>query len=397
MNLRDLYLDYAKDITDAPPIFHTAMAYFMASSVINKKVFMPFGYRKLYPNLFILLGAPSSLHRKSWSQDMAINLINEVSPQFELPEFTSRSAFIAEFADSERPYQNAGMFAIDELSGFMKRIKYNKHFEGFMQDLSSLYDSKTLTRRAGVSDKDKKVYTISDPFLNFTAACSLDWLTESTNSTDITGGFLARFLWIIVDTKVTDPMDEPGEQDLEKKNQIIKKLYRLQQFTAMAGFNAEAKQNWRNWYKDFRRKYQGGTWDANYERLTTITKKIAMLNTIMRLEDVSNQIPVGSIDINEEDLSQAILFTTDTVSNFDKVIVGDSPREVLTQRTRKYIWKHGPVAHSALMRNIRGLDSWMLKTIIQTLEESEEIEVIGKNGGGGIGATYYNRNSKSPV
>ena len=173
----DLYLQYATEQTDAPRIFHEYLAYFILSSVIGKSIHTKFGYKDLYPNLYLLLIAPSSIHRKSWSQNMAIHIIREIHRDILIPDCSSRESFIAEFADKERTPHETGVFKIDEFKGFMDRMKNNNYFSGFIQDLSSMYDGDPVRRRKGVDNVE--TYTIEKPFLNITAACSTDWLNQA--------------------------------------------------------------------------------------------------------------------------------------------------------------------------------------------------------------------------
>jgi len=391
MNLKDLYVSYAKDITDAPEQFHQALSYFMVSSVIGKNVFMPFGYKKLYPNLYILIGAPSSLHRKSWSQSMAVHLIEIIKPSLEIHETSSREAFIAELADEERVPSETGIVAIDELGGFLNRIKHKRHFEGFMQDLSSAYDNRKIIRRVGATNETKKIHTIQEPFLNLTAACSLDWLTKSAETDDISGGFLARFLWIIEDKKIRSPKDEPGNEDPEKKQKIIQQLNHISNFVGMAEFEPKTRTKWQEWYSGFRGNYQGGKWDANYERLTVIAKKLAVLNAIMRYAEIEQAPLNGKLFINTEDLVEAQLFVESTIASFSKVVIGDNKHDVLAQKVILFIRKMPTytATRSEVLRGVRGLDAWTFGNITKTLIQSDQIEVSEVISGAGKPVVIY--------
>lgn len=387
----DLYVSYAKDITDAPESFHRVLAYFIVSSMVGKNVFFPFGYRKLYCNLYILIGAASSVHRKSWSQDMALNLINEVCPGLELPDFSSREAFIAEMAEEERVPVATAMFAVDELGGFLKRIKHKHHFEGFMQDLASCYDAKTIYRRTGANTDSKKITRIDSPFLNFTAACSFDWLTDSAETSDITGGFLARFLWVIEDGKVSDPQPKPGTENQNKKAELIERMIKIKSIIGIAAFDLEADKIYSDWYKAFRTQFQGGVWDANYERMTVIVQKIALINTIMRMEE-HNNIGGNVVSIMKGDLFPAISMIEDMTQNFNKVIIGDNKMDAMAQRVKKFIFKRNRCTHSEVLQGVRGVNAWFLKSIIQTLEESDIIEVFQAEENSSKKSIVYQRN-----
>ena len=376
MNFKDLYLSYARDITDAPDVFHMALSYLIVSSVINKNVYMSFGHKKLYTNLYLLIGAPSSVYRKSWSQHMATNLINQIVPNFQIADTSSQASFVIEMADPERSPPECGLIAIDELGGFMGKIKGSQHFSGFMQALSSAYDGHMIHKKVGTTDKDKKTYLVAEPFLSLTAACSLDWLTSSTQTTDITGGFLARFLWIIVDGRVEAPRPKPGTEDLAKREELLTKLRWMQSLIAEAELDPEAETEWASWYTKFRSEHQGGQWDANYERLTVIAKKMAIINAVTRYEEMGYSPTLNKLSVNTGDIWAAVSFCEDTTQNFEKVVIGDSIMETLTKKVQQFIFKKQNATHSEILRGVTGINAWYLKNIITTLVESDLIVVI---------------------
>jgi len=392
MNFSDLYVSYATEQTDAPEIYHKVLAYFIVSSIVAKNIYFQFGYKKLYPNLYILLGAPSSLHRKSWSQDMALSLIAQINPGLEVPELSSREAFIAELAAEERTPQGVGIIALDELSGFLKRMRRSAHFEGFLQDLCSCYDAKRIFRRAGV-DAEKKVVTIlDDPFLNLTAACSLDWLDEAAQTSDITGGFLSRFLWVVVDTKINHPKPEPGHADPAKREQLIEKLQTIKNYLGSADFTTEGRTAWGKWYSEFRTTHQGGQWDANYERLTVIARKLALLQAVMRLEAAGEPLQAGAaVNVGPNDIWPAVSLVEDSTLSFANVTVGANKMDVLAKKVLRLINKNNQITRSDLLRNVAGLDAWSLNAVTQTLVQSDNITVNTMESNGKKPVTVYSK------
>jgi len=382
MDFIDLYQDFATEQTDAPPQFQRALAYFILSSIVNKKAHFPFGHMKLYPNLYLLIGAPSSVHRKSWSLAMAIKMIRNIYDDILIPDCSSRESFIAEFADPERQPSEVGLIRIDELKGFMARARNNQHFQGFIQDLSSLYTSDKFKRRKGVSKKEMESFTLHEPFLNIGAACSLDWLSEAVTNEDITGGFLARFLWVVTDHQNNEPQDLPNEPNLDKNSQLIAKLQRIADFIGEGRFNPEARQLYRDWYAKTMRAHQGSKFDANYNRLTVTALKISLLNALSRAEnDDKDMGTIKTLVIEKGDIARAILWIEDTTNSFKKVIIGSTPNEVMQNRVYKYIKDRHAVKRSQVLNGVRSLTAKWLDGIIRTLQESELIEIeVSKNG-----------------
>lgn len=383
----DLYNSYASDQTDAPKLYHQAMGYMVLSSIVNKKVWVPFGSYKLYPNLYLLIIGPSSLHRKSWSQKIGLRLIREIYPEFEIQETSSRESFISEISENERTPFGTGIIAIDELKGFMDRVKSSRFFGGFLQDLSSIYDGNDIRRRVGVEAKTKENYKVEDPFLNFTACCSFDWLSESIASSDLAGGFFSRFIWSSCSTPVSDPWPEPKPYNQEKRDILIGKLTRIKEFIGAATWDAEATSFYERWYKDFRTHNQGGRWDGSYERLTTTVKKLAMLNAVSRVECTSQELS-PQIHIELTDLDQAIRFSLRTISHFKDVSIGNSPIDILTQKVAKKIMEKTRVAHSSLLQTVRGLTAKDLDQVMKTLIDGEMVKVVEEENAALSGRKY---------
>lgn len=70
------YFDYVDGISESPLIYHRWAMLTCLSALLNRKVYLPFGHKNLYPNMFtILIG--SAAGRKS----TAINIANDLLQQ----------------------------------------------------------------------------------------------------------------------------------------------------------------------------------------------------------------------------------------------------------------------------------------------------------------------------
>lgn len=363
----ELYSEYAQQITDAPKLYSEWLAYLVLSCVVNKNIFMHGGIGNIYPNFYFLVVGPSSIYRKSFSQKIAVSLIREIYSDFPVSDTSSRESFISELAREDRIPGGCGLVVIDEMAGFMARAKGNKHFLGFMQDLSTAFTSDTIERRVGVNEKEKQVFRINEPFLNITAACSFDWLTKSIETSDITGGFLARFMWIVASEKAGSNWSEPKKADSTLRAMILERLRGIQNIIGEIRWSDEAKKMWDAWYDDFRERNQGGKWDANYERITLQVRKIAMLNAAQDLR----------LHICSPDLDSAISMAEPLIESLKQIAVGDTREEVYRNKILGYIqkWTERGVRRSDLLNNISGLDARSLNDHIRTLVEMEKIEM----------------------
>lgn len=385
MRFTELYLNYVKDITDAPDAYSRWLAYLVLSSVVNKNVHMSFGIERLYPNLWFLIIGPSSTYRKSYSQKIAATLVRKIFPEFVLFDTSSRESFFAELGrdDRDAPF-GCGLITIDEFSGFMKRTKESKHFSGFIQDLSSLFDGQYNPRRTGVSEKEKTILKIDEPFLNLTAACSFDWLNKAVEKADLSGGFLARFIWVVVREKLGDIWAEPGEADPEKRSELINQLNQYRGMVGQMTWAHDAHALWKHWYNDFRKRNSGGPWDANYERITLQTKKIAMLNAVQD----------SSFVVSYQNLDEAINMTEPLVDSLGEIVMGDNFHELTKNKILSFIKKAEPhgISRTELLNNIAGINKKILDEHEATLLEAERISVSHETSGGRKRTVYRLKN-----
>lgn len=379
----DLYTNYALEVTDAPKLYAEWLSYLVLSCVVNKHIYMDYGgFMKIYPNLYLLIIGPSSVYRKSFSQKLAWSFVRQIYPDFRILDFSSQESFISELARDRIPSQ-CGLIMIDELSGLMKKVKTSPHFSNLVEKMSSAFDADDLSRRIGVKEKEKEVFNADEPFLNITAACSFDWLTASVETSDLTGGFLARFLWVVAREKEGEHWAEAKRGDAMKRTQILDRLNSIKDVIGEISWTSEAKEYWEWWYSDFRKKNQGGRWDANYERMTNQVRKIAMLNAAQQMR----------LTIQLEDLYSAAAMAEPLVAHLNEVAIGDNPEEILRQRILQYIKRYSPacVTKSELLNNISGIDKRRLEAAIETLVESDKVtvDISEKEGHPGRRPTKY--------
>lgn len=370
-----LYVEWAKEITDAPEVYHQAVARLVLSCVVNRKVWLPFGPEKLFPNLYMLIIGPSTLKRKSWSVKLGRKFIREIYPDFEIQETSSRQAFISEYARKDRVPLSAGLIHIDELKGFVDRVKTGGWHQGFFQDLATFYAGERFHRRRGVTEKEKEEFHIESPFLNIAACCSFDWLSQSVEMSDLLGGFFSRFLWIVDNEKVSFIKTHPSPGDPQKYNLLLQKLYRINEYQGEMMISKEADEIYDAWVQEWRIKNQGGQWDSNYDRLIYIAQKLALLHALSRIEATRDELTNPPLFIYPDDIKPAIQFVMRTTLAFKDISIGDSPDDLMIRRVAAKIFKSSTIDHSVLLAGVRNLDAKKLQLAITTLEQAEMIQV----------------------
>ena len=87
------YLKYTED-TEPPLSYHVWTGISMIAAALQRRVHMPWGHEKIYPNMYILLIGPSGKCRKGTAMGMGRDLITAVQGISLVSESITREALI---------------------------------------------------------------------------------------------------------------------------------------------------------------------------------------------------------------------------------------------------------------------------------------------------------------
>ena len=287
------YVDYCEEFTDAPAVFHQRLAYLVLSSVLNLRVKIRHGHRFFYPNLWLMLIAPSTFYRKSYALSIAKHLVEEIEPNFLIPNNFSTEGLREFLATSAQ-----GMIVFDEFRDLMATIskRYNEDAKGFLMESYDCPPRLTLGLRAKVKGKKKfstedldengkpERFCIQNPFINIATATTMDWFRASLYAPDIPGGFLPRF-FIVQAYPKTKTISWLGSDDSAKRDALVEQLRSYQQVSGEMQITPRARAYQHDWYAAFEKKRSddNGKIAPFYSRLADeYVKKFAMLNAVER-------------------------------------------------------------------------------------------------------------------
>lgn len=274
----DDYMAYAmKDAPMSPPLFHQTYALAILSSAIARRVFVSVGTSAIYPNLYIMLSAPSTLYTKTTGYKSAMKLFETaglshlllpdgVTPQSLITELSNRTPDNKDWAkedkdDWERERMFAGQRAwwIDEAARLLSQFQ-QKHLAELLPIVLRLYECEPKIR---VSTQIRGRETVRNAYLTICGPTTPAALREHLNHIDHwTNGLFARFLLVSPDTapvRVFYPDPFPVPPALAKQlNQLA--FERLEQPkesalgptppppTVEAKVETEVKQHWNNYH-----------------------------------------------------------------------------------------------------------------------------------------------------
>jgi len=352
-----LYLEYAREITDAPLIFHQFVALSIVSAALGNKVFLKSGDIDIYPNLWIILIAPSSCFRKSTAIGIGARVLRRVNEDLIYPtEFTQEK--ILEIIER----QPEGIFIHYEfmtLSGLLSK-DYNAGLKAF---LTEMYDCPLHYARKTVS----RSYEIRNPCISILSATTQEWFLERAKEGDLLGGFLPRFIFVPASSKEKS-LAFPPPADMSKRNNLVRTLKEISELKGKIEFSPEAKRLHREWFVRYEAKMDSGLLNGFYSRLETYALKFAILLEIIK----NRSFTIGEKTVKEA--CQLVNFLTESLRKLadnDFTFTGFQRDKKKVERLIKSAGSQGIVRRDLLKKSKVSAD--YLNKIVETLKEEETI------------------------
>ena len=250
----DAYLKY-NEIYESPGSFWKWSAYSIISSTLGDRCNLILGDKIIYPNLYILLLAESSGHRKNAPVDMAQDLLSTHKFGKTLYGRATVPAVIDDLKHTESDEKthkaikvNASTFISTEFGASIV-----KDPDG-MKVLTDIYDFKkryqVITRTGPCFDLEKIVFSIL-------AASNEDMLGDLFDESVIKGGFLARTL--LIRTNEFRPGNDMLDIDPEERKQsivpVVAHLSKIHRLSGTFKVEQAAKDEYKKFYHPFRADY----------------------------------------------------------------------------------------------------------------------------------------------
>ena len=394
-DLIDLYIEYGQESTDAPLIYHKALAYFITSSLLGRfvKIITSYAPGGLMPNLWVTLIGPSRIVRKTTAMNLAVNIIKNVEPELLIPaSFTPEALY--ELFNNLNP-GDAVVWVKDELGEFFKSLE-KKYMYGVREILSRLYMGigevrklRNLTLRIPDGLYVTAVGTLPTPPHNY--------LTEE----DFEGGFMNR--WVLAYTNRRErrlPLLHQSTRAEALMREIIQSyrdyIKSLTEITPIITPTGAAIEKLEEYDREVDRRLEimeqtspGSLFKLYYAETPTLLVKLSVLRRLSRGGYESS----GIITIDVSDVSKALEDLNEFVNCARQVIddVQSAPRArpVLTEekaieRIYAYISAKGDdgASYSELLLKTRIL-SRELKEYILTLMEQDRVICIRITGSRG--------------
>lgn len=356
------YIQNCIDSTDAPPVFHLGVGLVILGAAMGNNVRIPsYGHQILYPNIWLVLIAPSGFMRKSTALSLGKSLLVQAVPKRILPDdFTPEK--LADILKDEA----AGIMTISEFVKILQILDrdYNR---GAKEMLTELYDSPdhyVIQRKMGGKT------TITDAAISLLGATTVGWLEDRVKKRDLEGGFLARFLFL--------PATERGPRVTEIPDvahnirlSLCDHLRSVAEVKGVADFSL-VKKIYNDWEYKYERHIEKDGMPSEltgvYSRAGVTARKLAVI--------FQASLKPGELKISPGAMQSAMAFveyihraTAQIARSF-----GDSWFEKQLIKAKHFVMSRGGrVKRDDLIRHMK-IKARDLDEVMRTLQESGEIE-----------------------
>jgi len=357
------YISFCADLTDAPHIFHLGVGLGILGAAIGNNVSIPsYGGLDIYPNLWLVLIAPSGFMRKSTALYQGKRLL-----RYSVAKAILADDFTPEKLASILQDNAAGLLVVSEFTRLLDMLNrdYNA---GLRQMLTELYDSPdkwVIERR-----KEKK-RCIENAAISLLGATTLDWLEERVKARDLRGGFLARFLFLPAIERGPRVIGNP-HVNIAIRESLKDHLWHVAELEGTADYSL-VWGDYVDWLYGYEKKVEQSTMPKEligvYSRAGTTTLKLALLfQASLRPQ----------IEITSEAMEMAQAFLTYIHDETRRVTstFRDSWFEKQMQKAMQCIVERGGRTTRKDLYRGMSIESRKLDSVIKTLVEQGRIEVL---------------------
>jgi predicted transcriptional regulator len=350
------YIEYTRN-TEPPTAFHFFAGAVAVGASLGRNVRFVKGSYSVFPNLSVIIVAPSGKCRKTSACNVGIGFYKKMGGLI-LADKTTPEALVEAFKDRAKA---VGLIYAPELAVFLGKQKYN---EGMIPMLTALFDCPDEWASATIMRGEAK---LSEVALSFLGASTIDWIQTAIPKDAFGGGFMSRLLFVVQESTprsfpIPPPLDERMKKDLLSELVFISKMRGDYVLTT------EGREWYENWYRTRNvgagasRQYAG-----YFERKPDHILRLSMILAAARLEE--------DLMITKADLSRSNKILTWLEawlpSTFDEFATSDQDDQA-RRIVRLLKNSGGQMKHSDLLRKSR-LSSWHFKNAVKTLREGNQI------------------------
>lgn len=234
------YVDYSQAKTPMlPAAYHESAALYLGAVAIARRLKLEMPYGTIYPNLYQLWIASTTLFNKSTALDTVKEIVRDVVPHLRLTSEFSREALIDSLSGKEPPNQADLRLTEKEHARWQLTVKFAAQRGIVLDEASSLFAGLKREINTGMTELLMSLYDCTDydrvtrnhgliivkrPYINFLGATTPFLLKQASNTQLWFAGFWPRFNLLLprtmpnrlIDVTVTPQRPELLTGQLEK-------------------------------------------------------------------------------------------------------------------------------------------------------------------------------------
>jgi hypothetical protein len=230
------YMDYTRN-TEPPSVFHFFAGCVAIGGILARNVYFDKGAYQIYPNLAVLIIAPSGKCRKTSACNVGMSLLRKAGGNV-LADKTTPEALVEAFREKANA---TGVIYAPEFAVFLGKQKYQ---EGMIPMLTALFDCPKEWRSTTITRGEVSLHNVAFSMLG----CStMDWIQTAIPRDAFGGGFMSRLLFVIQeDSPRVFPL--PPKMDEDKQRALVARLKELTHMRGEYKMTPEATEWYTTWY-----------------------------------------------------------------------------------------------------------------------------------------------------
>lgn len=368
--LRD-YIEFTRQ-TEPPTVFHFFAGLVAIGTALRRNVYVRKGHYSVFPNLCVVIVAPSGKCRKTSACNIARDLLQAAGVSVISDKATPES-----LVEAFRGQDSAcALLYAPELAVFLGKQKYQ---EGMVPMLTSLFDAPKEWSSLTIGRGELKLTNVA---LSFLGASTLDWIQTAIPREAFGGGFMSRLLFVIQeDTPRSFPIPPPPNEDLRRKlfRGLISLTKARGEISMFQGNPTTLK-----WYEDWYNKKRDSGHDERQFAGYSERKPDHLIRLAINL--VASEFAGGTrtdLQIGVEHLERALrildwleLWMPATFEAFTQSAVGEDH-----ERMKRQLKNHGgSLEHSKWLRlNSNKMDARLFRERVDTMRQARLIDFDQKS------------------
>jgi len=352
------YIEWTRQ-TEPPTVFHFFAGCAVIGATLGRNVAFDKGAYEVFPNMCVMIIAPSGRCRKTSACNLAIKLYQKTGGTLLADKATPEA-----LVDALKSSTNAvGLVYAPELAVFLGKQKYQ---EGMIPLLTSLLDCpKTWSSRT----VGRGEMSLNNVALSVVVCSTLDWIQTAIPKDAFGGGFMSRFLFVVQESTARVFPLPPTMSD-EKRKELTAALSRMKRKKGVFKFSKAAHDWYMHWYQT-RPALRGDKQFAGYhERKPDHIIRLAM---IMRTAADIDALEISDTDLILADkiLEWLETYLPNTFDEMTETSQGIDQGRILRQLRDA----GGTLEHVALLRlNKNKMNVENFKRCMTTLREAKLVE-----------------------